>query len=408
MMTGKNFKEDKEFTCSREFAEWMIRTAASEGKEKEHWENAVMRYCSPQYPEMIREELKKGNEFCYHIDFDRDAGSVDLRPSYDIVNILLPDRIGNEHFEDGMKYGPCTYSVLTTSGMIPGYAHCRDYYDIDEDVLYSAVNGMTEWVIKESGADTADIQAIRQRKLGDRVFVLRDRYSIGDFYNAVKNDFTDYYPGSGSTHCPDRVISENASFNIVRILLSECISIIEELGIKHDHPLIYAYDLCRTVLYDNVAMPGHSGMPGKSIIEIDDDELEEWNDMEDMEDTHVDTVTEKTEAIKRTQIEVMLEDADGRYADDIKNADKRVGEYDLTLEDLIYAFLRCEIKTEIDESPEPVADYKDRPYIYAERDCMDLKELVFLERIRDYLPDDDGQKEIETPEYLKLLEKLIG
>lgn len=391
----RNLKEDREFTCSREFAEWMIRKAQEDGIGKLHWEDAVMRYCSPEYPEMIREEIKKGNELRYDIDFDRENGTLDIHPTYDIVNILLPDRIGDEHFESATQCGPCTYSVLKTADMIPGYAHCRKYYDIDEDVLYSAVFSVTDWVLRECHAGEREIAAIKQRRPDDGpAFVFVDRYSTADLRNAVKNDFVDYYPGNGSTHCPDRMISDNACFNVVRNLLKECVGIIEVLGIKHDHPLLYAYELCRTILHRNICLPGYS----------DISELEDLSDPDDGDDCETEIIVEEDNV---TPIHRMLEDADGRFLKDIKEAEKVSGTYGLTSEDLIYAFMRCEIKTEIEDCPMPVADYRDRPYIFAENDREDLFCLCLMESTRG-IDFDNPDEQHKTPDYLELLRNIIA
>ncbi len=281
--------------CSRTFADWLLKMNDSLDFPAVTYYKLIRLFCRSQYRELLVEEERKGNDFCYHLHKNDEKLSLDS--SYDLVFLPYCENIKDVPpiKSDKVVLG---YRVLQTRGMMPGNPSLY----IDEG--YDSMSYIMEDYIRRPNTC---------KNLSKQDGVMIDTYPLGEFLRAEQKMFIDNeWPYSFGPKCPDRSICYHTYFNIINNLIED-IDNLKLISEKQEHYQIRLVSFAAAILeraQKGEILPG-SEFCSETIYEIANDLYEHYRQSfsEDM-----DGYAEKIKAGRNMHTAVRI-DLDNRCSD---------------------------------------------------------------------------------------------
>lgn len=229
--------------CSRKFAEWLLKISRDEGHAGEPWMNIILRYCNAAYPELIREELRKANDFYYYFTYDTAAGWISIHPSYEVVSLCALDPADEKHIRTAV-HPVRGYSILTTGASFPGKQ--QDQYENSfpwnlSRLTWDCINFLYNCFPKK-GLTEEENRKVHGRNLTQNfepytALVRDDVYSYREFQLAQEDEFIDNEPPfSYGPSCPDRLLWTGSYAHTRRALTIGAAGICKQLKIEKEYP----------------------------------------------------------------------------------------------------------------------------------------------------------------------------
>lgn len=396
---------EKKMTCSYDFSLWLLEQNHRDGHDGDGWLDVILRYCNPSYPQVIREEIRKGNDMYYDLSWNREKRTCIIRPSYRLAVLHADDVADERHIYDAEKAGygdVCGYSVLTTGACFPGFQQGEHDFSVYPSLSNYTENDESRWQFAVTLMTVEEFRMLKDRSLTAAPYISYDRFTPTDTYDfeefviSAEKGFKDSYPGIGGRSCADKEISYKAQNNILKHLICDCARMCCAFGIVRTHQILYYAVLATYVLKHNPGM--RNGVSVDSVIDAADRCFESV--VKKYPELVMDKPVQDYGALGLPEIMMTREEEDDTWnkgnGDDEDPDFIRDVIYDryMSAEDRIYFFMVSGFRIAVADPPDDIGSY-----IHDIRNAaIDNRENAFMEYHHpaldwaDFIDDEDDQE----------------